>query len=342
MAIDIVQKIKNLAKKNPKTIVYPEACESRTIRAVELIVKQGIAKPLLLCSRQEAIAAMKKTGVNHQLLLPKITIIDYRNMPERKHFAHLLYQLRKKKGMTIDKAHKLMENPIYYGTMMVKVGEADGLIGGAFYTTAQTVRPALQIIKTKERFHRVSGLFLMELKDENLVFADCSVNIDPDARTLAEIAIDSATTAEEFGLVPRVALLSFSTHGSAEHPVLKKLRDAVKIVRKKRPDILIDGELQVDAALLPSVAAIKCKASPVCGKANVLIFPDVSVGNIAYKLVERLAGAKAIGPILQGLALPVNDLSRGCSVEDIVDVTAVTVVQAQRVSRSHKHPAKKR
>lgn len=330
-APDIVQRIKKLAQKNPRSIVYPEACESRTIRAIELVVKQGIARPILLCSTQEAITAMRKNGIDHRKLLSQVTVLDYKTADNRKDFAQALYLLRKKKGMTINKARELLDSPVYYGTMMVKLKKVDGLIGGARYTTAQTVLPALEIIKTKERFHRVSGLFLMELKDENLIFADCSVNINPDARTLAEIAIDSATTAEEFGIKPRVAMLSFSTHGSAEHPVLQKLRDAVKIVRKKRPDIPIDGELQVDAALVPHVAKIKCKASPTCGRANVLIFPDVSCGNIAYKLVERLAGAKAIGPILQGLALPVNDLSRGCSVEDIIDVTAVTVVQAQRV-----------
>jgi phosphate acetyltransferase len=278
---------------------------------------------------------MKKNGVN-AALLPKVTIIDHKKAPDREHFAKKLFEIRKNKGMKIEEARKLMDNPVYYGTMLVKLGKADGLIGGAQYTTAQTVRPALQIIKTKERFHRVSGLFLMELKDQNLIFADCSVNIEPDAKTLAEIAIDSAVTAQEFGIKPRVAMMSFSTKGSAEHPVLQKLRDAVKIVKKKRPDIVIDGEIQVDAALVPSVAKAKCPGSPIQGNANVFIFPDVTCGNISYKLVERLGNAKAIGPILQGLALPVNDLSRGCSVQDIVDVTAVTVVEAQQVEREKK------
>jgi len=212
---------------------------------------------------------------------------------------------------------------------MVHLNNADGLVSGSVHSTADTVRPALQIIKTKEQFHKVSSLFLMILQERLLIFADSAIMINPDAKDLAEIAIDTVETAKKFNIEPKVAFLSFSTHGSAKHPMVEKVTEATAIAQAKKPEVLFEGDLQVDAALVPEVAKLKCPNSKIKGDANVLIFPDLQSGNIAYKLVERLAKASAVGPIIQGLNKPVNDLSRGCSVQDIVDVTAITAVEAQ-------------
>jgi phosphate acetyltransferase len=342
--LDFLKKIKKKANKNPKRIVYPESTEPRTLCAIEKIVKLGYAKPILLGSLKNITFAMKKVGVNFAYVLKKIDVIDYlaeSNQISFKYYISELCKIRRKKGVTRKIAADLLKDPMYYATMMVRLNDADAMISGAAHTTAETIRPALQIIKTKKRFHRVSGLFLMELKDKMYLFADCAVNISPDSTVLAEIAIDSWHTARELGVKPKIAMLSFSTKGSADHPDLRKIKDAVKKVKRKRPDIIIDGELQVDSAIVPSVSKLKCPGSNLGGKANVLIFPYLSVGNIAYKLVERLAHAEAIGPILQGLSKPINDLSRGCTVNEIVDISAVTTVQVQDLEKEAKLKSKK-
>ncbi|MBT7903417.1 phosphate acetyltransferase [Candidatus Woesearchaeota archaeon] len=336
--MDFLKKIKNKASKNPAKIVFPESTEPRTLSAIQKIIKLNYAKPVLLCSEKKLAQALKKNKLPNSLI-KKVILVDYLSSSKQaqiqfnKH-VKFLFKLRKKKGLTIEQANILLKDPIYFATTMVKMGFAEALISGATNTTAHTIRPALQIIKTKERFHRVSGLFLMELQDRLILFADCAVNINPDAKTLAEIAIDSWNSAKDLGLNPKIALLSFSTHGSANYDELAKIQKAIKIVNKKHPKIKIDGDLQVDAALVPSVQKLKAPLSPLKGNANVLIFPNLYAGNISYKLVERLAHAKAIGPFLQGLSMPVNDLSRGCSVNDIVELAALTSVQVLELKNS--------
>jgi phosphate acetyltransferase len=323
------------AKKFPKRIVFPESDEERTLKAIDKIIKQKIAKPVLVGDP----SAIKKKISQLKLKLKDVEVVDNKKDVRLEKYAQQLFQIRKDKGLTIEAARGLLNEPIYFGTMMVKTGDADGLISGAVHPTAHTLRPALQIIKTVKEGMRASGAFFMEFPNKCFIFADCSVNIVTDANTLADIALESYDTANAFGIDPVIAMLSFSTHGSAEHESLNKIRDAVKIVKSKNPSVIIDGEMQVDAALVPEVCAMKAPGSQINGKATVLVFPDISAGNIAYKLVERLAHAKAIGPIIQGLAKPVNDLSRGCSVQDIVDVTAITVVQAQQSDGSVKSMA---
>lgn len=305
----MVQKFLNLVKQkartNPARIVFPETFDERVKQAVKKISKEKTAIPVLIDMKRE----------------------KYR----RKKYAKKLFELRKDKGLTPKEAQKLMSDYNYFGVMMVKMGEADGMISGACSSTADTLRPALQIIKTKERFHKVSGFFFMVLEKRLLLFADCAVNIEPDAHGLADIAIDTAETAKRFGIEPKIALLSFSTNGSTKHPSVDRVREAVKIVNYRRPDLVCEGEMQVDAAINPEVCARKFPLSRVPGNANVLIFPDLDSANISYKLVQRLAGAQAIGPIIQGLQKPINDLSRGCSVDDIVNLAAITSVEAQEM-----------
>ena len=315
------------AKKSPKRIVFPEGSEERTLKAVKKIIRENIALVTLLGDNLVIRKKLQKLRVNSN----NLQIIEPLKSERLREYTNQFYQLRKHKGITLENADKIVSDVTYFGTMMVYSGDADGLVSGAIHTTGETIRPALQIIKTKEKYHRVSGLFLMRVKNKVYLFADCAVNINPNAEELAMIAMDSANTALQFGIKPRIAMLSFSTHESANHEVIDKVRNAVKIVKKKRPELIIDGELQVDASIVPFVAKIKCPKSVLKGNANVLIFPNLEAGNIAYKLVERLAKAQAIGPILQGLKKPVNDLSRGCSVEDIVNITAITVVEAQNI-----------
>jgi phosphate acetyltransferase len=323
----LIKNLKKRAKKDPRRIIFPESTEPRILKAVQIIQKEGIAKVILLGNQKE----IEKTAKSIKVNLKGITIIDPINSDRLTVYADQLYKLRKEKGMTLEEACKLMkENSRYFGTMMIKMCDADGLISGSIHPTSDTVRPALQIIKTKEEGGLVSSFFLMKHRDEFYIFSDCSVNILPDEKQLAQIAISSADSAKElFGIKPRVALLSFSTHGSGVHPLVDKVRNASQIAQKLRPDLTIDGELQVDAALIPWVCKVKCKTNHLKGKANVLIFPDLQAGNIAYKLVEWLGHYEAIGPILQGLAKPVTDLSRGCVVKDIVDICTLTVIQAQ-------------
>jgi len=328
---NFIRKVKASAKKNPKRIVFPESTEERTLAAIQDIVNEKIAYPILIGSP----ITIKKTAKKLKLKIDwkKVKIVDPLKSPLTKEYAKKMAEARKEKGMTEKDALKILKSPsgiYYYGTMTVFSGDADGMVTGAACSTGDSVRPSLQIIKTQEKFHMVSGIFFMVLEKKMLLFADAAITIDPDAHDLVDIAEDTAKTAITFGIKPRIAFLSFSTKGSSSHPRTEKVRHAVEMLKDKYPELIADGEIQVDAALVPSVAKRKCPKSVIQGDANILIFPSLEAANIAYKLVERLAGARAIGPLLQGLRKPVNDLSRGCSINDIVNVTAFTVCQAQR------------
>lgn len=320
-------KIKEKAISNPKRIVFPESDDERILRAVQIIKFEGFAIPILIGNKDnimERICELELNADGIEFANPE----DFERFEE---YAQKFFELRKHKGITIEKAREILKDVNYFGTMMVYMGDADGLISGSTHSTADTIRPALQIIKTKEKFHKVSSLFLMIASDNKLLmFADCAIEIDPNPEELAEIALDTVETAKQFGIEPKVAMLSFSTHGSAKHPAVDKVREATAIVKSKAPDLIVEGEIQLDAALVPEICERKFPGSKLKGDANVLIFPDLNSGNIGYKLVERLAKNKAVGPILQGLKKPVNDLSRGCSVQDVVDVCAITVVEAQQ------------
>lgn len=329
--IKFLQKVRSSAKKDPKKIVYPEGDEDRILTAVAEVIAKGLAHPILLGDPVKIKAKTKKLRL--KIDWKKVEIVDPKSSPLTKKYAELFYELRKGKGISsVADAKKILIKPdgvFYYGTLMLHAGDTDGIVGGIGVSTGDSVRPALQIIKTEERFHKVSGIFFMLMNKRMLLFADAAITINPDAHDLMDIAEDTAKTALTFGMEPRIAFLSFSTKGSSNHPEVEKVRQAVEMLKYKYPDIIADGEMQVDAALVPSVAAKKCPKSIIQGDANILIFPNLESANIAYKLVERLAGANAIGPLLQGLRKPVNDLSRGCSAEDVVNVTAFTVCQAQ-------------
>ena len=324
---DFLERMKKAAKSSKKTIVLPEGEDPRTIEAAKKIVAEGLANLVIL-------------GDPDKIDVEGVTVIDPRNAEKHDEYAAAFAELRKKKGVTLPEAMEQMNDATYFGTMMVKMGDADGLVSGACHSTANTLRPALQILKTAPGTKLVSAFFIMctdkaEYGDDGtLLFADCGLNIDPTADELSEIAIASAGSWEKYmGTQPKVAMLSFSTMGSAKGEVPTKVQEATELAHEKAPELAVDGDLQLDAALVPSVAALKASGSDVAGKANVLVFPDLEAGNIGYKLVQRFAGAQAYGPILQGIAKPVNDLSRGCSADDIVGVVAITAVQAQMADK---------
>lgn len=328
----LVESIKNKARCSKKIIVLPEGTEERTLKAAVIADKEGLADVVLLGNEDEIKSKVKDVDTS------EITIINPERSEKYDDYVEQLVTIRKHKGLTLEESKNLVKDPLYYGTMMVKMGDAHGLVAGAINTTGDVLRPALQIIKTAPGIPVVSSCFIMEVLDKEyghdgiLLFADCAVNPNPDSKQLAAIAVTTAKTGEDLvGLDPKVAMLSFSTKGSARHELVDKVVEATKYAKEMAPDTDIDGELQADAALVESVAKLKSPDSKVAGKANILIFPDLQSGNIGYKLVQRLGNAVAIGPICQGLAKPVNDLSRGCSVDDIVNVIAITAVQAQNL-----------
>lgn len=328
--MSVLEAIQERAKGLGKTIVLPEGTEKRVVDAAVKITKEGIAKVVLLGDADE----IKKVADGQDL--SGIDIIDPVDSPKVDEYTKELVEIRKSKGMTEEQVRELLKHPLYYGVMMVKMGDADGMTAGSVYSTSDVLRPALQIIKAAPGVPIVSSCFVMDVPNrqygENgaFIFADCGLNPNPNSDQLAAIAVTSAFTGKALvGMEPKVALLSFSTKGSAKHELIDKVTDALKAAKEMAPELLIDGELQLDAAIVPGVAETKCPDSPIKGQANVLVFPDLQAGNIAYKIVQRLANAEAIGPICQGLAKPINDLSRGCSVEDIVNCVAITAVQTQ-------------
>jgi phosphate acetyltransferase len=331
--MDLVQQIIERAKNNKQRIVLPEATEERTLKAADMVLAEGVADLILIGNPDEIHALAAKWELKN---IDKATLIDPENNPKSEEYAALLTELRKSKGMTIEKARELVKNPLYLGCMIIKTEGADGQISGALSTTGDTLRPALQIIKCSPGITCVSGAMLMITETpqygENgvMVFADVAVTPMPDANQLGQIAVCTAQTARSVAgfAEPRVAMCSFSTKGSAKHEVVDKVIEATRIAKELDPELKIDGEVQADASLVPSVGSKKAPGSEIAGKANVLVFPNLEVGNIGYKLVERLGNAVALGPILQGIARPVNDLSRGCSVEDIVNLVAITACQA--------------
>lgn len=330
--MNLIDSIKAKAVEAHKTIVLAEGEEERTLKAADIILEKGYAGIILLGNKAKIAGEAATFGLKN---IGKAEIIDPKDNPRKEQYAEMLCEIRKKKGMTIEQARTLVEDPLYLGTLLIKNGDADGEVTGAQHATGDVLRPAFQIVKTMPGISVVSGAFIMCFPDKKwgddgiMVFADCAADPNTDEDKLAQIAVVTAQTARTIaGIEPRVAMLSFSTKGSAKHELVDKVVNATRKAKEMSPDLLIDGDLQADAAIIPEVAAKKAPGSPVAGKANVLVFPSLEVGNIAYKLVQRMAGADAIGPIMQGMAAPINDLSRGCSVEDIVSLVAITACQA--------------
>ena len=321
----------NKAREANKRIVLPEGNEPRTVQAANICAEKGIATPVLLGKKDEIEQVAQSLGLT---LNSKIEIID----PDlvRDNYVDRLVELRKSKGLTPEDAKKLLADDVYLGTMMIERNEVDGLVSGAVHTTANTIRPALQVIKTAPGQSIVSSVFFMLMPDQVLVYGDCAINPKPTSEELAQIAIQSADSAKAFGIDPKVAMISYSTGTSGKGEDVDKVRDAAKLAQEKRADLLIDGPLQYDAAIVPEVAAQKAPDSKVAGQANVFIFPDLSCGNCTYKAVQRSAGVISIGPMLQGLKRPVNDLSRGALVEDIVYTIAITAIQADQIANANK------
>lgn len=330
--MELLDRIKHNAKKHNMRIVLPEGYEERTIIAADKAVEEGLAQIILVGNPEEIFSHAAKLGLKN---IGKVQIINPLSHEKKAHYIEMMVELRKAKGMTREEASRLIEDPLYLGVMMIKNGDADGEVSGADHATGDVLRPAFQFVKTAPGISVVSGAFIMILPEKTygedgvLIFADGAVHPDPTDKELAEIAVTTAVTARAIGgFEPRIALLSFSTKGSAKHAMVDKVVSATRIAKEMAPDLLIDGELQGDAALVEAIGQKKAPGSKIAGKANVLVFPNLECGNIAYKLVQRLASAEAIGPILQGMAAPVNDLSRGCSVSDIVSMIAITSNQA--------------
>ncbi len=332
--MSFIEEIKNRAKEDKKTIILPEAEDKRVLEAASKVIKQGFAKVILLGDEEK----IKEDSSKNKIDLDGVDIINPLTSDKKEEYKQKLYELRKNKGMTLEQAEKLLKEPIYFGMMMLKDedSKADGLVSGAAHSTANTLRPALQILKTKPGTKLVSAFFVMCVPDceygENgtFIFGDSGLNQNPTADELSEIAISSSKSFEQLvRKEAKVAMLSYSTKGSAKSELTEKVIEATELVKEKETNLMVDGELQLDAAIVPEIAASKAPDSPLKGEANVLIFPDLDAGNIGYKLVQRLAKAEAYGPLCQGIAKPVNDLSRGCSADDIVGVVAITAVQAQ-------------
>jgi len=333
--MNLLESIKEKARKNQQRIVLPESDDERTLQAAEIIIEENLAQVILLGNKERIEADAERLGLKK---LGKAEIVDPKSHAKKESYIQLMLELRKSKGLTYEEASRLIEDPLYLGTLIIKAGDADGEVAGAKNATGDVLRPAFQYVKTLPGISVVSGAFLMILKDKEfgddglMVFADCAVHPDPTERELAEIAVATARTTKAIaGIEPRVAMLSFSTKGSAKHAMVDKVVNATRIAKEMAPDIQIDGELQADAAIIEAIGKSKAPGSPIAGKANVLVFPDLQSGNIAYKLVQRLAHAEAVGPVLQGMAAPINDLSRGCSVSDIVNLVAITANQSQKV-----------
>lgn len=327
---DLFDRLEVEVKESRPVIVFPESSDERVLAAVRKLAEKEIIQPVLIGKREEAAPEIRALADQQKILF---------RHPETETGMDALVEalVARRKGKTdTAQAKKWLGDPGYYGTMLVYMNEADGLVSGAAHATADTVRPALQIIKAQPGKKRISGAFIMVKGEEELVFADCGINISPDSETLAEIAVEAAGTARLFGIDPRIAMLSFSTKGSAKDPSIDKVTEAVRLARKMAPELLIDGELQFDAAYVPSVAERKAPDSPIRGQANVFIFPNIDAGNIGYKMVQRLGGFVAVGPILQGLNKPVNDLSRGCSADDVYKLAMITAKQALSLRRHQK------